>query len=159
MELSSVLCPACNEPAALVSKTTTYRRGPRVLPVEVHRWECTSACTVPGSDTPYRFADPQLMRLNDANARKRWLEQFGEEMPLPGRPGRKAEEPRDRRVPVLLTQTELALLDRVRGDLSRSAVLRQALQDREPRIPLPPLVEEPADAPTRRVALDVRDVA
>ena len=153
MKITPVLCPACNEPADLVSRPASYRRGSDVLNVDVLRWQCTSGCAVPGSGEPYRFADPQLMRLNDSNARKRWRQQFGEEMPPAGRPGRKPSEPRDRRVPILLTRSELELLDSVRGDLSRSAVLRQALNERAPTIPLPPLVEEPTDAPTRRVAV------
>ena len=160
MELTPVLCPACGQQAEVVSRQTSYRRGTNVITLEVLRWQCSSGCTVPGTGEPYRFADPQLMRQNDLKARELWREQFDEAMPPPGRPGRKTPEARDHRVPVLLTRSELQLLDQVRGDLSRSAVLRRALDDRTPRVPpLPPMLEEPANAPTRRVPLDVPDVA
>ena len=122
-------CANCGEVAVLRTGTTRYRRGTRVLPVETAYWECTASCDAETGEVPFTFEDAELMRANDAAARAAWLEKYGEPMPKAKRPGRRSDVPRPRRVPVMMSDEELALLDRLRGGLSRGAFIRKVLQE------------------------------
>ncbi len=121
-------CPFCERPAVLKTGTSRYRRGDRVISVTTEYWECPSACTGPEGEQPFQFEDHQLALSNDEAARRAWRDRFGVEMPSRMRPGRKTQTPRRRRVPVLMSDDELAALDGARGEMSRGAFLRQALK-------------------------------
>jgi hypothetical protein len=96
-----------------------------VLAVDVQHWQCDHGCLDEDGDAPFRFEDPPLMRANDEAIRAAWQKRFGEALPPTGRPGRKATEPREVRVQVMLTASELAAIDRDRGELPRSAYIRR----------------------------------
>ena len=121
-------CPYCEEPAILREGTTRYRRGERVVAVTTHYWECPSNCTGPDGERPFRFEDQRIGKANAEAAEDAWRARFGEPMPPPGKPGRKTKAPRTRRVPVLMSDDELQLLDRLRGRMSRGAYLRRAMK-------------------------------
>ena len=121
-------CPFCERPAVLKQGTSRYRRGDRVISVTTQYWECPERCADPDGDTPFQFEDRQLAVSNDEAARRVWHDRFGVEMPARQRPGRKTPAPRRRRVPVLMSDAELAQLDAVRGEMSRGAFLREALE-------------------------------
>lgn len=103
------------------------RRGERVLALDVHHWACVSGCLDEDGTSPFRFEDAALLRQNDEAARTAWQERFGEPLPSSGRPGRKPVERRDVRVQILLTASEVALLDRSRGEMPRSEFIRARL--------------------------------
>ena len=126
-DVAAQSCPYCEVEARLVERTVRFRRGRRVLSVEVREWECPNACAGPDGERPFRFQDPALMRHNEQVARAAWLQRYGEPMPARRLPGRKTTAHRRVRVPVLLTTEEVARLDRLRGSMSRSAYLRRAL--------------------------------
>ena len=67
------------------------------------------------------------MAWTETQARLAWQERFGEPLP-PSRRGRRTDDPRVVRVPVLLTEQEAELLDEQRGELSRGEFLRQAIR-------------------------------
>ena len=121
-------CPFCERPALLKQGTSRYRRGDRVISVTTEYWECPERCTGPDGDQPFQFEDQRLAARNDEAARRAWRDRYGVEMPARKRPGRKTQAPRRRRVPVLMSDAELAELDAARGDMSRGAFLRQALE-------------------------------
>ncbi len=73
---------------------------------------------------PFRFANMTLAPLERARMEVAWLEAFGESLPAATPPGRKPSEKRSVPVHVLLTPTELRLLDRLRGHQSRSEFIR-----------------------------------
>lgn len=110
------------------SDATRYRRGSRVVSVATRFWECADSCEGPDGERPFQFVDAQLAEANDAAARVAWQHRFGAEMPPAGRPGRKTDKPRRKRVPVLMSDDELRLLDEARGRMSRGAFLRQAMR-------------------------------
>jgi hypothetical protein len=118
-------CPYCHTPARLGTRISRYRRGDRVLPVEVQHWECPAGCLAEDAQGPFRFEDPALLRANDEAARQAWMERFAEPMPPSGRPGRKPKEKRTVRVQVMLTPSEAQSIDHARGDLDRSEYLRR----------------------------------
>jgi hypothetical protein len=120
-------CSGCSNPAVLVSKLTRFRRGDRVLPFDGFTWQCPSRCTDPeNGSTPYQFSTFELMEWEEAQAAVAWRERFGEAMPAPQR-GRRPEEQRTVRVPVLLTPAEAERLDALRGKRPRGEFLRQLL--------------------------------
>lgn len=75
--------------------------------------------------TPHRFSDHALGPWIEAQADAAWRARFGEDLPPSERP---TTEPRQVRVPVLLTAREAALLDELRGELSRSEFLRREIR-------------------------------
>ena len=121
-------CGSCEGLAVLRSDTTRYRRGNRVVSVPTQFWECSDQCQGPDGERPFQFVDADLMEANDAAARAAWRRRFGAEMPPAGRPGRKTDQPRRKRVPVLMSDEEVRLLDHARGGMSRGAFLRHAMR-------------------------------
>lgn len=121
------VCPFCDVAAQPSERTTQVRRGDRVLSVVVKHWECTTGCLDEDGASPFRFEDPPTMKANDETIRAAWLTRFGAPLPRAGRPGRKPEEPRDVRVQLMLTSSELAAIDKERGALSRSEFIRQRI--------------------------------
>lgn len=132
MNKKAVNCPFCERPAKLVTRKSRYRRGDRLVSVSTQHWECQNGCAGPDGGVPFQFEDPALLRGNDRAARKAWREYYGEEMPAALRPGPKPREARSHRIQVMLTESERQLLDRRRGDLSRSEYLRRVLRGAEP---------------------------
>lgn len=120
-------CPGCDKPAVETRITIRYRRGDRVLPVEVQQWRCPNGCAGPSGEVPYVFADLATMKRNEAIASAQWKLRFGEEMPSPRRAGRPTSDPHSARLQVRLSKAELEALDATRGDLSRSEFVRLAL--------------------------------
>lgn len=121
-------CPYCGVAAQLVSRSSRYRRGERVLSVETQTWECPSGCEGPEGERPFQFETPELMRENDVLARAAWRGRYGEDLPPAMRPGRKPAEQRDVRVQILLTRSEEQMLDALRGATSRSEFFRRQLR-------------------------------
>lgn len=122
-------CSGCGEAARLVPKITRFRRGDRVLPFDGYVWSCPAACVDPhDGSTPYLFSNFELMEWEEVQARQLWLEHFGEAMP-PSQRGRRPEEQRTVRVPLLLTPAEAERLDALRGNRPRAEFLRQLLQE------------------------------
>ena len=128
MDTTETNCPMCGGRAELRSGTTRYRRGARVVAVSTQYWRCDGGCPGADDDGHFDFEDAEVLRANDAAAQRAWLERFGEPMPPPKRPGRRTASPRHRRVPVLMSDAEVELLDQLRGDLSRGEFLRRALK-------------------------------
>lgn len=123
------LCPSCQKTAALVERQSRVRRGNVVLDVVLHGWQCTFGCLEPESSRPLRFIDDPLAARNDTDAAAAWLQAFGQRMPDSTGPGRKVSEKREIPLHVMLTPTELQLLDKLRGPASRSEYVRsKALQ-------------------------------
>lgn len=117
-------CPRCNQPLKLVDREFRVRRGERVLPVQLPSWECTHGCLNEAGTGPFRFGDQRLIPLERARLEEAWLTAFGEPLPPATPPGRKPVERRSVPVHVMLTPSELRLLDRLRGDRSRSEFIR-----------------------------------
>ena len=131
--LTNPVCPLCKAPTTLVGRTTRYRRGEQVLAVPTRAWACSAGCPDPTSgEAPFTFVDQPLAAWNDEHAGSLWLDHFGSPMP-PSRQGRRPGEARCIRVPVMLTPTEVARLDKLRGDATRSAYLRLALRSKDRR--------------------------
>ena len=122
-QLTSV-CPLCNRPVKLAEREFRVRRGDRVLPVQLPTWECTSGCLNEARTGPFRFGDQRLIRLERARLEAAWLTAFGEPLPPVTPPGPKPAERRSVPVHVMLTPSELRLLDRLRGERSRSEFIR-----------------------------------
>lgn len=120
-------CPFCGVPTHMGSRATHVRRGARVLTLDARHWECASGCLDEDGTSPFRFEDAALLRQNDEATRTAWLERFGEPLPPSRRPGRKPPERRDVRVSILLTASEADVLDRSRGEVPRSAFIRNRL--------------------------------
>ncbi|MFH1465097.1 MAG: hypothetical protein ABIO70_11995 [Pseudomonadota bacterium] len=123
--MNAPCCPYCGAVARLGTRISRYRRGERVLAVEVRHWECPAGCLAEDGQSPLHFEDPPLLRANDEEARRAWLERFGGPMPPSGRPGRKPRERRSVRVQVLVTPSEAEAIDRARGELDRSEYIRR----------------------------------
>ncbi len=122
-------CSGCHNPAVLVPKVTRFRRGDRVLPFDGFIWQCSSACVDPeDGSAPYQFSTFEVMEWEEARAADAWRERFGEPMPHSQR-GRRPDEQRTVRVPVLLTHSEADRLDALRGERPRGEFLRQLLSD------------------------------
>ncbi len=117
-------CPYCGTAATLVDREFRVRRGDRVAPALLPTWECRTGCTNEAGVAPFRFATPSLASLERARMEVAWLETYGEALPAVTPPGRKPAEKRSVPVHVLLTPTELRLLDRLRGPRSRSEFIR-----------------------------------
>ena len=120
----SVVCPQCNHRVKLVEREFRVRRGDRVLPVQLPSWECTHGCLNEARTGPFRFGDQRLIPLERARLEAAWLAAFGEPLPTAMPPGPKPTERRSVAVHVMLTPSELRLLDRLRGDRSRSEFIR-----------------------------------
>lgn len=117
-------CPFCGNAAMLADREFRVRRGDRVVPTLLPSWECRSGCMNEASTAPFRFATPALGPLERARMEVAWLKAFGEALPPATPPGRKPVERRSVPVHVLLTPTEVKLLDRLRGPRSRSEFIR-----------------------------------
>ena len=104
-----------------------YRRGDRVLMVDTGMWECSDCHDPFTGERPFQFADTPLMRWTDSRADELWRERFGEPLP-PSERGKRKGPHRTLRIPVMLTPDELARLDEVRGNLTRSEFLRRTLR-------------------------------
>jgi hypothetical protein len=127
-ELTTPLCPGCGAPALLVPKLIRFRRRDRILPLDSWSWQCPGECPDPFTgERPFRFADVALMEWEETQARETWVTRFGEPMPSSER-GKHPEPHRTVRVPVMLTPTEAARLDEIRGSQTRSEFLRQAIR-------------------------------
>jgi len=126
-QLVAPACPYCSHPAVLVPRTFRVRRGDRVLPVDTLSWQCSTGCPDPFEGTsPYQFADAELMAWSDEEVSRAWESHFGEPLP-PSRRGQRQGEPRNVRIPVLLTASEVSRLDAARGGMTRSDYLRRLL--------------------------------
>lgn len=112
--------------ATLEEHTVHIRRGDKTIEAPRWYWRCLT-CKDPIEDGPYEFVDSALMDRNDAAARDGWVRKFAESLPAARRPGRKPEEPKTERVTVLLTPSEVKVLDRKRGDRTRSEFIRGAV--------------------------------
>ena len=117
-------CPTCGAAATLVDREFRVRRGDRVVRAVLPTWECRTGCTNEAGTAPFRFATPSLAALERARMEVAWLEAYGEPLPGATPPGRKPAEKRSVPVHVLLTPTEVKLLDRLRGRRSRSEFIR-----------------------------------
>lgn len=151
-------CPFCEKGAVKGEREASYRRGKKVIKIKAIHWECVGECREADGVGVYRFEDAGCLRENDAEAREVWLRQYGEPMPVAGRPGRKVVERRKNRVAVLLTDSEIHVLDERRGRLSRSEYLRRSVSSEESNIPNFPLIEQTLGQKTRRAPY-VRDIA
>jgi hypothetical protein len=118
-------CPYCGKKTRTGTHTATFRRGARVLAVEVRHRECPDTHPGPDGEVPFRFEDAVLLKANDEAARAAWQAKFGEPMPPATRPGRKPREPRTVRLTVLLTESEAERIDAERGDVPRADFVRQ----------------------------------
>lgn len=79
--MDAPICPTCDKPAQLKKGVSYYRRGKKGVHVPTQYWECPSDCIGPDGSKPYKFHDVQLLKANDAEAKREWKEFFGEEMP------------------------------------------------------------------------------
>lgn len=117
-------CPFCGAAATLIDREFRVRRGDRVVAALLPSWECRNGCTNEAGTAPFRFANQALAPLERARMEAAWLAAFGEALPPATAPGRKPVERRSVPVHVLLTPTEVKLLDRLRGARSRSEFIR-----------------------------------
>lgn len=113
----------------LQPRPAQVRRGARVAEFERVYWRC-SRCRDPLTGEPLEVADAAVSARNEHAAGEAWRAKFGEELPRAIPPGRKPGNPREQRVTVLLTEDELAVLDRQRGKRSRSDFIREAVLTR-----------------------------
>ena len=120
----SAICPYCEVPATLVDREFRVRRGDRVLSVLLPSWECRSGCMNEARTAPFRFGNQRLIPLEQACLEAAWLRAYGEPLPPAKAPGPKPAERRSVPVHVMLTPSELRLLDRLRGERSRSEFIR-----------------------------------
>ncbi|HNH45955.1 MAG TPA: hypothetical protein PKY30_02900, partial [Myxococcota bacterium] len=104
-------CPLCNNPASRVTRHGYARRGERTVEVDLATWQCDAGCKNEAGTEPLRWIDRELGRENDAAIAVIWQETYGEPIPTPQRPGRKAPERREFPVHVMLTASELRALD------------------------------------------------
>jgi hypothetical protein len=121
-------CPSCGKPAAIESYPHTVRRQDRAVGLRWHRYVCHEGCSSERDGGSLSFVTEAVGENDRAAAEGAWREKYGEAIPAPrtaGRPQR-AGSPSSERVPVLFTREELREIDRRRGDLSRSAFVRQA---------------------------------
>lgn len=118
-------CDSCGGETALLPRSAYVRRGERVATYTAWSWACERCADPFTGATPYRFSDHALGTWNEAQAEAAWRARFGEDLPPSER---RATELREVRVPVLLTAREAALLDELRGELSRSEFLRRAIR-------------------------------
>lgn len=89
---------------------------------------CNRGCRSERDGQPLSFVTEAAGIANRAATEAAWQEKYGEVLPPPGRAGRpnRAATASNERVPVKFTRDELEEIDRRRGDLSRSAFVRQA---------------------------------
>lgn len=125
-ELKPVSCASSNCKAALCERAAQVRRGDRVADYTRHFWRCAT-CENPVEDGALEFVDMAVGLANDAAAKEAWQAKFGEPLPSVRPPGRKPETPRTERLTILLTEGELAELDRDRGTTPRSEFVRDRL--------------------------------
>ena len=120
-------CEKADCSATLQPRSMRVRRGDRSLTTTGYYWCCTS-CTDPITGGPLEMVDRPLAQFNDSIAGEAWKNTFGEPLPVRQLPGRKPEEAMEERVVFLLTRSELAQLDAVRGAQSRSDFIRTSLR-------------------------------
>jgi hypothetical protein len=126
-ETTTIACPYCGAATIIGTHTANFRRGAKVLAVDVQHRECPGGHPGPDGAVPFRFEDPTLLRANDAVARRAWQARYKEPMPAAARPGRKPREPRTVRLTVLLTEAEAEALDADRGATSRAEYVRNVV--------------------------------
>ena len=121
-------CPSCGKPARLTAYAHTVRRGDKAIAVTWHMYACEQGCRSERNGEPFAFVNLSVSDENRAATDAAWREKYGESLPAPLRGGRppRAGTPSTERVPILFTRDELDDIDRRRGDLSRSAFVRQA---------------------------------
>ena len=112
--------------ATLYERMMQIRRGTRVLEVPRAFWRC-SVCRDPITGSPLEVVDAVLAARNEEVARLEWRNRFGEELPAPLPPGRRLGKAREQRVTILLTDDEVADLDRLRGQRTRSEFIRETM--------------------------------
>lgn len=126
-DLTPPTCTECGYPAQMEPHIRHYRRAGHILAVETGIWVCARCADPFTGERPFRFADMPLLAWTDARAAALWQERFGEALP-PSARGRRSGPRRTERIPVMLTPEELARLDTLRGDLTRSEYLRRTLR-------------------------------
>lgn len=115
--------------ATLHERTMQIRRGTRVLEVPRAYWRCAE-CRDPLTGGPLEVVDGSLAARNEEVVRRGWRHRFGEELPAPLSPGRRPGKTREQRVTILLTDDEVADLDRLRGQRTRSEFIRETMLGR-----------------------------
>lgn len=125
MTKTDIVCPYCGTATVIGAHTATFRRGTKVLVMDVQHRECPGGHPGPDGEVPFRFEDPILLRANDEAARRGWQARYREPMPPATRPGRKPKEPRTVRLTVLLTESEAHVLDSERGATPRAEYVRK----------------------------------
>ncbi len=113
--------------ATLHERMMQIRRGTRGLEVPRAYWRCSSECQDPLTGGPLEVVDASLAARNEELVRLGWWNRFGEELPVPLPPGRRPGKTREQRVTILLTDNEVADLDRLRGQRSRSEFIRETM--------------------------------
>ena len=88
-------------------------------------WVCDRCADPETGQPPLVFADAEVSEQQAVLIQAAWQEKYGEPLPPRQPPGRKPEELKEERVQVLFTASELARLDRVRGEKSRSEFIRE----------------------------------
>ena len=75
-------CPLCNHSTVKVSWPFTYRRGDKVLFVELKIWECQYECKdFDDGNKNLKFIDTILDKENSIVAKKAWQQAYDEPMP------------------------------------------------------------------------------
>ena len=83
--LNPPTCPYCGGIAVLAQNVRRYRRGERVVRVQVGSWECMDCRDPFTGERPFRFSDRPMVEKSDADARWAWRAVYGEPMPEPTR--------------------------------------------------------------------------
>jgi len=112
--------------AELVACERTVRRDTRELIYQGWVWSCTG-CRDPFDDTtPFQFLDGRAWLLNAERAAAAWQENFDEPLPA-ARNQSRTRVVSTEQITLRLDNSELARLDDLRGDLTRTDFLRQPL--------------------------------
>ena len=121
-------CPSCGTPCLLKPYPHTIRREKKSVSLNWHHHVCTSGCRSERDGQPLSFVTAEVSERDRGVAERAWQAKYNESLPPAGRPGRphRVDGPSSERVPVRFTPDELEEIDRRRGDMSRSAYVRQA---------------------------------
>ena len=122
-------CESCGQTRELVSREARIQRGERRVTYTAQFWSCPGCRDPESGETPFVFADNELLDRNYAAAQAAWQQRYGEPLPVRRAPGRPREQPqrRDETIALRLTAGELEPLDAERGEQSRSAYIRAKL--------------------------------